>query len=296
VRGECQGSVVIPAHNEQSVIGRCLEALTSATTKAAVPCSLEIVVVCNGCTDETAAVASRFPDLTVIEIPEPSKVAALNAGDGVVTTFPRIYLDADSELSNQSAWSLLSIAGDHPDPVIVSASVKPDLGGCSFLARSFSRCAQRTSFGEFGIIGRGVYALNEPGRARFDKFPKLMGDDFFVASLFNTDEQIIDAFAKVVVRPPGDLCSLVRVRSRIYYGNREAGLERSHFVSPQQGWRNFAYAARQARSFVQVFDLAVYASVNLAAKRTASRIASVGESPKWERDNASRGQALTSIG
>lgn len=283
-----QGSVVIPAHNEQNVISRCLKALTTPTATKEDPFSLEIVVVCNGCTDQTAEVASGFSNVTVIEIPESSKVAALNVGDSAVTTFPRIYLDADSELANQSARSLLRKAGDQAGPAIISATVKSDMRKCSIFARSFTRCAMRTSFGELGIVGRGVYTLNRYGRARFESFPELMGDDFFVASLFNADEQIIDRCATVVIRPPSDLHSLVRVRSRIYYGNKEAGRERARHISRHPGWRNVAYAARRARSFGEFFDLAVYTGVNLAAKRSASRMARSGASPRWERDDSSR--------
>lgn len=288
MQGEYQGSVVIPAHNEESVIGRCLEALTSPEVITAAPELFEIVVVCNGCTDETAAVAQKFPCVTVIEIPESSKVAALNAGDSAVTKFPRIYLDADSELSNLSAWSMLRQAADHSGPAIFSASVKFDTSRCSVLTRSFSRCAQRTSFGESSIIGRGVYTLNAAGRARFEKFPELVGDDYFVASLFNVGEQIINPCATVVVRPPGDILSLVRVRGRVYYGNWEAGLERSRFVSSHQGWRNLVYAARQARSVSEVLDLAVYAGVSFAAKLKAARLVNSRLSPLWERDDNSR--------
>jgi glycosyltransferase involved in cell wall biosynthesis len=288
VQTEYKGSVVIPAHNEGNVIGRCLEALTIPDVETAAAYQFEIVVVCNGCTDETAAVALKFPRVTVIEIPESSKVAALNAGDSVVTAFPRIYLDADSELSNHSAWNLLRKAAEHLGPAIFSASVKSDMSGCSFLARSFARCAQRTSFGEFGIIGRGVYTLNAVGRARFQRFPQLIGDDFFVASLFDADEQIIDPCATVVVRPPGEVRSLVRVRSRIYYGNWQAGLERSRSVSPHHGWRNLAHAALQVSSVRDVFDVAVYACVNFIAKRRAAQMIHYGLPAVWERDDNAR--------
>jgi len=283
-----QGSVIIPAHNEEAVIARCLAAITGTPGDSAVLPPLEIVVVCNGCSDATAAVASRFTNVKVIEIPEASKVAALNSGDGAASTFPRIYLDADSVLSAQSARSLLKNAAAQPDPAIFSAKVTFDLAGCSVIARSFARCAQRTSFGELGIVGRGLYTLNAPGRARFGKFPELVGDDFFVASLFDPHEQVIDPHATVVVRPPGSLRSLVGVRSRVYYGNAEAGLERSRNVAPSQGWRNIAYAARRTRSPGQLFDLAVYVGVNLRAKRGAAKMARSGLSHEWARDETSR--------
>ena len=71
-------SVIIPAHNEEVVITRCLQALLEDAPIDA----MEVFVVCNGCTDRTAelARAQGYP-VQVIEIPEASKVAALNAGD-----------------------------------------------------------------------------------------------------------------------------------------------------------------------------------------------------------------------
>lgn len=51
-------SVVIPAHNEAQYIERCIRAIQSAATHVA-PDDVEIVVVCNRCTDDTAAIARR---------------------------------------------------------------------------------------------------------------------------------------------------------------------------------------------------------------------------------------------
>ena len=52
----------------------------------------------NGCTDDTVARARAFPGVTVLDLPTPGKVDALNAADAAATAFPRIYLDADIEL------------------------------------------------------------------------------------------------------------------------------------------------------------------------------------------------------
>lgn len=288
MQGKYEGSVVIPAHNEERVIGRCLEALTNGTGKPSVAFPLEIVVVCNGCTDQTAVVARQFPQVTVIEIPESSKVAALNTGDEVVTALPRIYLDADSELSNASARSLLREAVHHKDPAIVTASVEFETGGCSALARSFVHGTKRTSFVKFGVIAGGVYALNGPGRARFGRFPELTNDDFFVASLFDAHEQIIDANAKVITRPPRDVRSLIRVRSRIYYGNRQVEARQPCSRPPWGGWRNVAYAIRRTRSLGEAGDLVVYIAINIIAKWTALKMARSGSPPMWHRDDSSR--------
>lgn len=288
VQGTYEGSVVIPAHNEERVIRRCLEALTNGTGMPPVAFPLEVVVVCNGCTDQTAAVARQFPQVTVTEIPESSKVAALNTGDEVVTALPRIYLDADSELSLASARSLLRETVQHKDPAIVTASVEFETGGCSAFARSYIRGSKRTSFVKFGVNAGGVYALNGSGRARFGRFPELTNDDFYVSSLFDTHEQIIDRGAKVITRPPKDVRSLIRVRSRIYYGNREVEARRPPNRVPWRGWRNVAYAIRHARSLSEAGDLVVYIGVNIIAKRTAFKMAHAGSPPKWQRDDSSR--------
>ncbi len=85
-------SIVIPAHNEGRVIGRLLDELL-ADPHASGP---DVVVVCNGCTDDTARVAAARGDrVRVVEIPVPSKHAALRAGDEHARGFPRLYVDAD---------------------------------------------------------------------------------------------------------------------------------------------------------------------------------------------------------
>ena len=89
-------SVIIPAHNEARVIDRCLRSMH----RGSVTGELEIIVVCNGCSDETAAVAGRsVPGVRVVDLEHASKSAALNAGDAIATRFPRFYVDADVEVA-----------------------------------------------------------------------------------------------------------------------------------------------------------------------------------------------------
>ena len=54
--------IVIPAHNEETVIGRCLEVLLDGAAEG----EFQVVVVPNGCSDRTADVARRYP-VTVVE-------------------------------------------------------------------------------------------------------------------------------------------------------------------------------------------------------------------------------------
>ena len=89
-------SIIIPAYNEGQVIERCLDAVLAD----AKPGEFEIVVVCNGCKDDTAERARRYGDrVTVVETPVGSKIGALNLGDDHATRFPRFYVDADIQLT-----------------------------------------------------------------------------------------------------------------------------------------------------------------------------------------------------
>ena len=82
-------SVVIPAHNEEAVIGRLLTSLRDRSADD------EIIVVCDGCSDSTAEVARSFAGVDVIENARGGKPVALNTGDSRATRFPRFFVDAD---------------------------------------------------------------------------------------------------------------------------------------------------------------------------------------------------------
>jgi glycosyltransferase involved in cell wall biosynthesis len=72
-------TVIVPAHNEARVIGRLLGQLASAAR----PGEFDVIVVANGCTDDTAQVAAASgPMIRVLSIPVPSKREALLAGPG----------------------------------------------------------------------------------------------------------------------------------------------------------------------------------------------------------------------
>ena len=88
-------SVIVPAHNESRVIGRLLSQLLPAAQRG----DLDIIVVANGCLDDTADIAASFqPAIRILSIPVASKRAALAAGDQAARFFPRVYLDADVEV------------------------------------------------------------------------------------------------------------------------------------------------------------------------------------------------------
>ncbi|WP_116347785.1 glycosyltransferase family A protein [Alkalilimnicola ehrlichii] len=91
-------SIIIPAHNEAAVIERTLRTVVPMLAEED-----ELILVANGCTDDTAGIARRYePQVRVIETDVASKPHALNLGDQAARSFPRIYLDADIELKPEA--------------------------------------------------------------------------------------------------------------------------------------------------------------------------------------------------
>ena len=211
-----RGSVIIPAYNEESVIARTLTPLSSAATAGII----EVVVVCNGCTDRTAAMARSVQGITVVEIAQPSKIAALNAGDDHATLWPRMYLDADIGVSAQTVVGVLDrlTVGD---VLAARPTSRMTADGASFLVRSYYRARTRMPQLHSSLWGGGCYAVNSAGHQRFGQFPNVVGDDLFVDATFTSDEKLIVAIDPVVVRTPRRPTDLVAVLRRTYRGNAQ---------------------------------------------------------------------------
>jgi glycosyltransferase involved in cell wall biosynthesis len=278
-------SVVIPAHNEEAVIARCLTTLQAGAGEG----ELDIIVVCNGCQDATAEVARQVaPNATVIEVPVASKVAALNAGDRAASYFPRFYVDADVELPLPDLRRVArALAGDG----ILCAAPKPMfvLEHRSWAIRAFYDVWQETPYLTEDMIGCGVYALSEQGRARFEEFPELTADDQFVQQLFDRSERKAVEGAQFAVQAPRNFRGLLAMRTRAYRGKIElasSGLAR--VGAPAFGAKA---ALRKARQPTQGPAVAVYASVNILAKVLARKSAHA----RWERDDSARQFARTAF-
>ncbi|GIF05156.1 glycosyltransferase [Actinoplanes siamensis] len=204
-------SVVIAAHNEAAVLGRCLDTLLAD----AAPGEFDVTVVANGCADDTARVA-RERGVRVVDLPAPGKAGALNAGDRVAAGFPRVYLDADVILTTSGLRALASACASHP---AATAHRALDLTGRPILVRAYFSVHRHLPALRTGLFGRGVIALSAAGRSRFATFPDLVADDLFVDSLFTADEKIQVASVRSVVATPRNTRDLVRRLIRVRAGN-----------------------------------------------------------------------------
>ena len=115
----------MPAHNEGMVIARTLRELTTG----ALPDELDVVVVCNGCTDNTATIARSFgAPIRVIETPLGNKAHALNLGDQASRSFPRVYVDADVIVALSTIRTLLEYLENESAIAVAPMSNKPATG------------------------------------------------------------------------------------------------------------------------------------------------------------------------
>jgi glycosyltransferase involved in cell wall biosynthesis len=280
-------SIVVPAYNEGMVIERCLGAMLADAR----PGELEIVVVCNGCTDDTAARARAFgPMVKVIETPQGGKIHALNLGDGAATAFPRFYVDADIELSTAALRDVAAMLGD--DSPILAAAPKAvvDYRDRSLLVRSFYEVWTRLPYFDEGMIGAGVYAFSRRGRARFDRFPDIIADDAYARLVVAPHERRCSDQSTFTITPPTTLRGIVQIKTRVRAGNYEL---RRKF--PEL----FANETTDARRSLRVIATTprlwphapIYLGVMAVAKLLAHRKLEQRREREWNRDDTSRAAA-----
>ena len=278
-------SVVIAAHNEEDVLGRCLDAVL----QAARPGELEIVVVCNGCTDRTADVAREYGDgVRVIETPQASKTAALNLGEACVSGFPRFYVDADVSLPLASVRRIAArlVEGD---ALAASPVMDIDLRGSSLAVRAYYRVWVRLPYVRDGMIGVGVYALSEEGRRRFGEFPEVIADDGYVRMLFGSGERIRVDDAPVGVYAPEGLSELIRIKTRSRLGRYQLRQRFPDLVASERTTKSYRNAMGTIIVRPWLWPAAiVYAIVLVQSRRRAHRQLMSIDDYVWERDQSSR--------
>lgn len=152
-------SAIIPAYNEAARIGAVLEPVLAA------PSVHEVIVVDDGSTDETAAVAARY-GVKVVRLPENrGKGAALAAGAREAQGDVLLFLDADlTGLTPKHVEDLVRAYQEGDAEVVIavfrkgrpatdfSQRVVPFLSGQRILARSLWEKAEAVAEeAEFGI-------------------------------------------------------------------------------------------------------------------------------------------------
>jgi glycosyltransferase involved in cell wall biosynthesis len=276
------------------VLGRCLDALLSD----AAPGELDVTVVANGCTDDTASVAGARAGVRVLDRREAGKVDALNAGDAVAEGFPRIYVDADIVLTTGAVRALAAaLSADRPGERRALAAAprrELDLAGRPLMVRAYFAIHSQLPAFHGSLFGRGVVALSKSGRARFDRFPAVIADDLFLDSLFIPNEKLHVDEVSARVATPRRTADLVRRLVRVRQGN--AALRAEAILASERGGRPTVIRAADRLSWLRDVVIpqpwlapagACYVGITLLADLLACRAPS-NAAGVWGRDESSR--------
>lgn len=260
-------SIIIAAYNEEDVLGRTLDALLAGAPEA------QIIVVANGCRDATAEVARSRPGVTVVELEQGNKPNALNAGEELATSFPRIYLDADIVVPAGGVAEVVA-ALERPGTLAAVPARELNLEGRPWPVRAWASVHARLPVFHDSLFGRGMVALSQEGRARFDRFPGMIADDLFLDSLFGSHEKAEVDTVSVVVETPAHAAELLSRLVRVRRGSaamREAARsgELATTVRPADRWSWLRDVV--AKDLRLIPAGVVYAAITLTAGALARR-------------------------
>ena len=278
-------SVVIAAHNEAAVIGRCLDALIGQDVGQE---SLDITVAANGCTDTTAKLA-RQRGVRVVEVDQANKALALNVGDAAARGFPRIYLDADIVVPPGGIASINKVFQPRTRTLAAVPRRRLDLSGRPLLVRAYFAISGRLPVFDQALVGRGLIALSAEGRNRFDEFPMMLADDLFLDSLFADAEKETVNSVEVVVATPWRTRDLLRRLVRVRHANAAMrGARRTEAVyTDVRGADRFAWLRDVVLPHPWLAPAgAAYATISVVAAVLAWRGRSGAAA--WGRDESTR--------
>jgi glycosyltransferase involved in cell wall biosynthesis len=254
---------------------------------------METLVVCNGCSDDTAQIAAGFGrGVRVIETEVASKTRALNLGDAEAVGAVRVYLDADVVIDTESIRAIAK-ALTAPD-VMAAAPVPINVfkDGGSWSVKAYYQFWMALPYIREGMITAGVYALNERGRARFGPFPDVIADDGYVRLLFANHERVEVAEATSLVFAPTTMLDLLKIKTRARLGMLQLrGLYPALFEreasSKRYAWALLGVAVRPSM-FATILPYAYVTVLSwLGARHKMRRMARY----VWERDDSSRVRA-----
>lgn len=276
-------SIIIPAHNEENVVCRTLAHLVAGVESG----EIEVIVVCNGCTDGTAEkVTSCSPSIKCIETSIAGKSNALNLGDKAACCYPRFYQDADVIMNLDSIRKVAAVL-QHGLYMAAAPKMQMILSASSLAVRCYYDVWQQLPYVQEGMIGVGVYALSEAGRKRFERFPELIADDGYIRALFTKIERTSVPTGFSYVRAPANLHGLIKIKTRSRLGGYQLQQMFPELLENEE--KKYDHAAQLVAQQIDLWPkIPIYLLVNMVARLRAKRYARQFGYSGWERDDSSR--------
>lgn len=272
-------TLIIPAHNEEAVIKRCLDSVIQQGDSINT-----IIVACNGCTDNTVEIVKRYPDVYCLDLANASKTYAINEAERYINSYPVFYLDADTCLE---ASAIERIHSEIVTKKLLLAAPTPvvNTSNSSGLVKAFYRVWLNLPYVKEGVIATCSYVLTREGRQRFSHFPEIIADDGFVRGHFEAHEMANIPSAKIHIEAPKDILSLIKIKTRARLGNIELSKRGLCPVSHRGKYKKLLL--REWLKF-NTIDLFIYIVIQLLIRfRSTLQFVKI-KKYQWERDNSTR--------
>lgn len=284
-RGPATVCVIIPARDETATLSTCLRSLLAQDFDGV----MRLVISDNGSTDGTVELARNWAgqfesaghEAWVLHLPFGNKCAALNAADAAAGGLPRIYLDADVELTTTNCVSEVVAAFENDCGVLMCSPRLRVAPSDTWVTRHWGRVWTKLPWVCEDAIGGGFYAVSGEGRKRWDRFPDLLSEDSFVQAQFRRYERRVLSNCDFQIHLPDGLRDLLTIRTRQLSGNRQLARQISG------DWGRASFPLAQRLQFIVSApglwaDLPIYFLVNACAHWRARRREALGTSV-WER-------------
>lgn len=277
-------SIIIPAHNEARLITKTLSYVMA--DQCIVNC--DVIIVCNGCTDNTYFVANEFVHnnqcmleqrnicLTIIDEPKASKTNALNAGIRQAKNYPLVLLDADILIEGANLKKLLEALNDK----VLTAAPKLNycIGNSSWLVRAYYRVASRSFYNTQHRLSN-VIALSEAAVKKIGTLPLVIADDEYIRRKFDQSEYKIIQTISFDFTCPKNFKNLLAVLVRVERGNLQLR---------QLGYLDNTNANLSGFESFNKLYLPIFLFCKLFAKFKAKKQYAKGKINQWERDESNR--------
>lgn len=271
-------TIIVPAHNEASVIADCLDSLLNQHGVD------KIIAACNGCSDNTVDIVRTYPEVLCLDIKTPSKVNALNEAEKHVRSWPVFYIDADTRLSTDAVEKICAAmqSGElllaAPEPVI-------DTSASSWWVKQYYSVWLSLPYIRDGVVATCSFVISEQGRKRFSDFPPIINDDGFVRCQFSSAERGNVAGSQVFITAPKDLYSLIKIKTRARLGNMQLKIKKLCSQTENKPYSNILSQKLASKAFISVvIYIGITVIIRLRARQQLKKI----DTYRWETDESSR--------
>jgi len=277
-------TVIVPAHNEASVIQDCLNSIINQDGVD------QIIVPCNGCTDNTVDIVKQnYPQVICLNIEKPSKTNALNVAEKKAkelgVSYPIFYIDADTQLSENCIKTITQTMRDNDELLLSAPTPIINTDKSSWLVKTYYKVWTKLPYIKEGVIATCSFIVSEKGRQRFDKFADVIGDDGFIRCHFKNSEIANIEGSEIYITAPRDIYSLIKIKTRARLGNMELIARKK---CPIQEAKNYGNVMKSRLFSHEFIPTSIYILIALIIRIRAKLQFNKLDSYQWEKDTSSR--------